>query len=241
MLREIFAVYRKEMRAYLVSPIPYIITALFAGGLAWRFFFDDDKAFFLYDKADMVRGFFFELEYILVVLVPIISMGQWSNESNAGTIETLATLPVRTSSLVGGKFLAGLTLVLICLLATGAIPITVSMLGDLDWGPVHGGYLGAFLFSGALLALGIWVSSLTRYQIVSFVLTLFAGIVLVLMYKLANRTGDLAPILEQLSLASHYQAMGRGVVDLRDVVYFLSFMALFLYLNVQTIENRRYR
>ncbi len=238
---EIFAVYRKEMRAYLVSPIPYIVTALFAGGMAWRFFFDPDKAFFVYDKAEMYRGFFFELEYFLIILVPVIAMGQWSNESNGGTIETLVTLPVRTSSLVAGKFLAGLTLILVCLLATGVIPVTVSNMGDLDWGPVHGGYFGAFLFCAALLALGIWVSSLTRYQIVSFVLTLFAGLVLVGMYDLANETGPLAPILEQLSLSSHYQAMGRGVIDLRDVLYFVSFAAFFLYLNVQTIENRRYR
>lgn len=241
MLREIFAVYRKEMRAYLVSPVPYIFVALFAGAMAWRFFFFEKTAFFLYDKADMYGGFFFELEYWLIVLVPAISMGQWSAESGAGTIETLATLPVRTSSLVVAKFLAGWTLVFVCLLATGAIPVTVSNLGDLDWGPVNGGYLGAFLFCGALLALGVWISSLTRHQIVAFVLTVFAGIVFVLMYQLANRAGPLAPVLEQLSLASHYQAMGRGVVDLRDVLYFLSFMVMFLYLNVQTVENRRYR
>ena len=242
MLREIFAVYRKEMRAYLVSPIPYVFTALFAAFMAWRFFFDEELAFFVYDKADMFRGFFWKLERWLIVLVPAISMGQWSSESNSGTFETLATLPVRTSSLVAGKFLSGWTLVLICLLATAAIPITVSQLGDMDWGPVHGGYLGAFLFSGALLALGIWISSLTRHQIVAFVLTLLAGIVFVFMYEWANQAGpDLQPVIEQLSLASHYQAMGRGVIDLRDVLYFVSFMAFFLYLNVQSVENRRYR
>jgi len=242
MLREVGAVYRKEMRAYFVSPVPYFVMALFAAYTAWKFFFKDETAFFIYDRADMYRGFFFEFEYVLVILVALIGMRLWASEYNAGTIETLVTLPVRTSSLVLGKFLGGWTLVLVCFLATAAIPITVSSLGDMDWGPVHGGYLGAFLFCGALLSLGTWISSLTRHQILAAVLTGACGGLFILMYALSTKLGSFfGPISEQLSLASHYQAMGRGVVDWRDVLYFFSFMAFFLYMNVQSVENRRYR
>ncbi len=242
MWTDTLAVYRKELRAYFTSPIPYVFTALFALGMAWRFFFDDDTAFFVFDKADMYGGFFHRLEVYLVVLVPIVGMGQWSGEVSRGTIETLMTLPVRTSSLVLGKFLSAWTLILVCLVATLTIPITVDSLGDMDWGPVHGGYLGAFLFCGALLALGVWISALTSHQIVAFVLTLVAGGLFVLMYAVADKVGSfLGPVFEQLSLVSHYQSMGRGVIDLRDVAYFISFIAFFLYLNTQSVENRRYR
>ncbi len=242
MLREVGSIYRKEMRAYFTSPIPYIFMALFAGIMAWRFFFDDDTAFFVFDKADMARGFFYRLERWLIVLVPAVSMGQWSTEVDRGTIETLLTLPIRTSSLVLGKFLAAWTLVGICLLATATIPISVSSIGDMDWGPVLGGYAGAFLFCGALLAVGVWISARSRHQIVSFVLTLVVGMVFVAMYELAEKAGStFGPILEQLSLVSHYQAIGRGVLDLRDLAYFGSMIALFLYLNAQSVENRRYR
>ena len=242
MLREIAAVYRKEMRAYFASPIPYFVIALFAGYMAYRFFMQDETAFFIYDRADMYRGFFFGFETVLVILVPLIGMRLWASEYNAGTIETLVTLPVRTSSLVIGKFLGGWTLVLVCFLATAPIPITVSYLGDLDWGPVHGGYLGGFLFCGAMLALATWVSSLTRHQILAAVLTGAIGFVFIAMYTWSTKLGSVAgPISEQLSLVSHYQAMGRGVIDLRDVLYFASFMVFFLYLNVQSVENRRYQ
>ena len=242
MWREIFTVYRKEMRAYFVSPVPYFVMALFSGFMAYKFFFNENTAFFIYDRAEMYRGFFFNFENVLVLLVPLIGMRLWASEYNAGTIETLVTLPVRTSSIVIGKFLGGWTLVLVCLLATAAVPISVASLGELDWGPVHGGYLGAFLFCGALLALATWISSLTRHQILAAVITGACGGLFIGMYAWSTKLGSFfGPIAEQLSLVSHYQAMGRGVVDFRDVLYFFSFMAFFLYLNVQSVENRRYR
>jgi len=242
MWREIASLYRKEMRAYFMSPIPYTFMALFAGYMAWRFFFDDETAFFVFDKADMSRGFFFHLERYLIVLAPAVSMGQWSMETDRGTIETLLTLPIRTSSLVLAKFFACWSLMAACLLSTVAIPITVSSLGDMDWGPVLGGYLGALLFSGGLLAFGLWVSSRARHQIVAFVLTLLAGGIFIGAYEWASMAPKIiGPILEQLSMVSHYQEMGHGVIDLRDFTYFVSVIVLFLYFNTQSVENRRYR
>lgn len=194
MWSEVFAVYRKEMRGYFASPVPYFVIPLFAMFMAYWFFFRDETAFFLYKKAEMYRGFFFQFERVLTVLVAIIGMGQWSTEFNRGTIETLMTLPVRTTSLVIGKFLSAWTLVFACFLATGAIPITVDSLGELDWGPVHGGYLGAFLFCGALLALAVWVSSLTQHQILAFALTALIGGLFLLMYESANDVGPFSTL-----------------------------------------------
>jgi len=242
MWRETATIYRKEVRAYLTSPMPYVFMALFAGFMAWRFFFDEETSFFVFDKADMSRGFFFHLERYLIVLAPAVSMGQWSMETDRGTIETLLTLPIRTVSLVIAKFLAAWSLMGACLLATVPIPITVNSLGDMDWGPVLGGYFGAFLLSGGLLAFGLWVSSRSRHQIVAFVLTLLAGGLFLGMYEWAASAGSFfGPILEQLSMVTHYQEMGHGVLDLRDLAYFASVIVLFLYLNTQSVENRRYR
>lgn len=240
MWRDFVAVYRKELKSYFVSPIAYIVIALFVGFLAWRFFFDQE--FFIYNKAELHRGLFFQFERVLVVVVAVIGMRLWSSEYFGGTIETLMTLPIKTGALVLGKFFAALTLILVCFIGSVGIPITVANLGELDWGPVVGGYFGAFLFSAALLALALWISSLTRHQIIASLLTGLIGGAFVVMYEFADKVGgSLGSVFEQLSLASHYQAMGRGVIDMRDVLFFVSFMVFFLYLNAQTVENRRYR
>ncbi len=234
------AVYRKELKSYFVSPIAYIVIALFVAYLAWQFFFD--REFFIYNKAELHGGLFFQFERVLIVVVAVIGMRLWSTEYFGGTIETLMTLPLRTSGLVLGKYFAALTLIAVCFVCTLGLPITVGQLGDLDWGPVLGGYFGAFLFSAALLALALWISSVTRHQIIASLLTVLIGGMFVVMYEFADKVGGATgSVLEQLSLASHYQAMGRGVIDMRDVLFFVSFAVFFLYLNAQTVENRRYR
>lgn len=142
-----------------------------------------------------------------------------------------------------GKFLSAWALLAVCLACTLGIAITVSSLGELDWGPVVGGYLGALLMGGALLAFGLWISSLSAHQIVAYLLTAVGIFILVwvLPYAAGEAEGGGRRFLTQLSVAGHYRALGRGVIDLRDVLYFVSFGAFFLYLNAQAVENRRYR
>jgi len=149
---------------------------------------------------------------------------------------------VTTTSVVLGKFFAAWAVLGLCLLSTLGLVITVASLGDLDPGPVIGGYLGAFLLSGALLAVATWISSFTSHQLVAFIVAFLIGAVFIFMQSIADDVkGGLGRVLESASLTSHFQAMGRGVVDLRDVVYFASAIFFFLYLNVRSIENRRYR
>jgi len=233
------SVYRKEMRSYLTSPIPYVLVIIFAAYMGWWFFFLRD--FFLVRQARM-ENFFGILPWVFIFLVPAISMRLWSEEARAGTLETLLTLPVTSWQIVLGKFLAAWTLLLLCLVATLSIPITVSSLGDLDWGPVVGGYLGALLVGGALLALGVWVSALTAHQIVAFLIAGVLSFLLVVLGMIAEQVGgDVGRFLERLAVSSRYDALSRGVVDLRDILYFVSFMGFFLYLNATTVENGRYR
>lgn len=241
-MRDALAVFRKETRSYWVSPIPYVVIGIFTAAMAARFFFEDGRQFFLNNQATLHIGFFHGLELFLIVLVPLISMRLWSEEARAGTIESLLTSPLSTTSMVLGKFVSAWVILGICLLATFGLAFTASALGDLDWGPVLGGYLGAWLMCGSLLAIGSWVSSFTAHQLLAFIVTLSIGGVFFLMQEFAaSSTSDVAPIMEQLSLTAHFDALGRGVVEFRDVLYYASVMTFFLYLNVQSIENRRYR
>ncbi len=240
MWRDFVAVYRKELKAYFVSPIAFIVIMLFVAAIAWKFFYYQ-KGFFVWDRAELYQGFFRGLEGPLVLLVSLIGMRGWASEEFGGTIETLMTLPLRTGAIVLGKYFAALTLVLACLVGTAGLPITVSSVGDLDWGPVWGGYLGAFLFGAALLALSLWVSALTRHQIVALIVSFVIGMAFIVMNVLAEHAGTAGEVMLELSLASHYQALGRGVVDMRDVYYFISFALFFLWVNTQSVENRRYR
>jgi gliding motility-associated transport system permease protein/gliding motility-associatede transport system auxiliary component len=237
-VREVLSVYRKEVRAYLVSPIPYVFTMIFTAFMSWWFF--SHREFFLYRTASMEQ-FFKVVPWAFIFLVPAITMRLWSEEVRGGTLEMLLTLPVRSWQLVGGKFLAAWTLLFACLVLTAPVAITVSTLGNLDWGPVVGAYLGTLFLGGALLALGMWVSSLTAHQIVAFLITAVAAFFLVILQGLASDVGGAAGrFLDKLSVASRFEAMGRGVIDLRDLVYFLTFMGFFLYLNARSVENRRF-
>ena len=239
-MRETVAVYRKEMRSYLVSPIPYILVAIFAAAIAIFVF---AMFQFLLLRQSNLEAMFQMLPWAMMILVPAVAMRLWSEEIRQGTYEALLTMPARTRHLVLGKFLAGLTVLAACLLATAGLPITAATLGDLDMGPVWAGYLGALLMGGAFLAIGLWLSCLTRNQIVAFLLGLAACFALVLVGSLSAQMphGGMADFVEQLAVGTHFRSIGRGVIDIRDIAYFASFIAFFLYLNVEAVENRRYR
>lgn len=234
------SIFRKELRSYFISPIPYVLIVVFVSVMALIFF--SFQVFWVTRRASL-ESFFQVIPLVFVLLIPGITMRLWSEEARAGTLETLLTAPIRSWQMVGGKFLSAWALLAVCLLCTLAVPITISTLGDLDWGPVVGGYLGALLMGGALLAFGLWVSALSAHQIVAYLLTAVGIFVLVwvLPYAAGEVEGAGRRFLTQLSVGGHYRAMGRGVIDLRDVLYFVSFGAFFLYLNAQAVENRRYR
>lgn len=233
-------VYRKELRSYFTSPIPYVFLVIFLiFASAWFFHVND---FFSIGAASLEAGFFGIVGWMLVFLVPPLTMRLWSEERDHGTVEVLMTMPISTRSLVLGKFFAAWTLLFVAFFLTLPIPITVASVGPLDWGPVITGYLGALLMGGALIALGQWISALSPFQIVAFFITLIVAVALQFMAILSGEiTGGLGSLFQTLAPASHYQSLGRGVIDMRDILYFLSFGVFFLYLNSQQVENWRYR
>jgi len=231
---------RKELSAYFGSPIALIFVGVFLVATLATFFWVD--AFFARNIAD-VRPLFRSMPVLLILLVAALTMRQWSEEQREGTLEVLLTLPVRRASLVLGKFLAVVGLVAVALALTLFLPVTVSLLGDLDWGPVLGGYLAALLMASAYAAVGLFASSRTDSQIVALIVTvlLCGALYLVgtrLVTDLAGST--LGEALRGIGTGSRFESIERGVIDLRDLIYYLSLTALFLTLNVVSLDSKRW-
>lgn len=234
---------RKELRNVFLSPVALIFLGVFLVAVFFNFFFI--SKFFARNLAD-VRPLFASLPVLLIFLVAALTMRQWSEEQKSGTLEVLLTLPIRTRDLVLGKFAAGLLLVGLALLLTLPLPITVSLIGDLDWGPVVGGYVAALLLGSTYLALGLCISALTDNQIVALLVTAIVGglLYLVGVDQVAGTVGvivgtDGAELLRGLGTGSRFDSIERGVLDLRDLFYYGSLTVFFLVLNGYFLETKR--
>jgi ABC-2 type transport system permease protein len=234
------AVAARELRAYFNSPIAYVFLSVFAGAALFTFF--NIEAFFARGVADL-RGLFAPLPLLMILLVPALTMRLWAEEQKQGTLEVLLTLPVRDHELVAGKFLASWILLACALGLTLALPITAAILGRLDWGPVVGGYLGAVLLGGAYLAAGQFLSASTENQILAFILAL---VVCLALYGVGTEafaglfSDRLAGVLRAIGTGSRFQSIARGVIDLRDLVYYASLTLFFLAACVLAVRARRW-
>jgi ABC-2 type transport system permease protein len=234
----IAAIARKELRGYFQSAVALIFLAAFLGVVAFTFFWVEK--FFTRNIAD-VRPMFDWLPLLLVFLVAALSMRLWSEEQKVGTIEILLTLPVPHWQLVLGKFLAGLALIALALALTLGLPITVEMMGDLDWGPVFGGYLAALLLASAYLSIGLCVSAATDNQIVALIVTAVIGVLLYLPGTDAvvrSFGGEGGEILRRISSGGRFESIARGVLDLRDLVYYASIIAVGLAVNILLLARK---
>jgi ABC-2 type transport system permease protein len=235
------AVFRKELGSYFASPVGYVFIIFYLLVSNAFFFFVQD--FFRAGHASM-RGYFDILPWIFLFFVPAITMRLWAEEKKVGTLEVLLTMPLRESEAVLGKFLASFAFLALTLVFSLTIPVTVGLVGRPDWGVIVASYVGALLLGAAYLSVGLWISSLTESQVTAFIVSvavifvlLAAGIVPVYLGSL----GWFVAVCEYISLLSHFQNVIRGVVDSRDVVYYLSVIALFLFLNAKNIEARKWR
>jgi len=231
---------RKELTLFFASPIGYLFLASFLAVTLFVFFWVE--AFFARNIAD-VRPMFEWMPVLLIFLCAALTMRMWSEERRTGTLEFVATLPASTWEFVLGKFLACWTLLFVALLLTLPLPVTVAVIGDLDWGPVFAGYVAALLLGGAYLAIGLFVSSRTDSQIVSLIVACFASGIFFLIGSplltdlVSAQWGDL---MRHLGSGSRFDAITRGVLDFRDLYYYLSLLLVFLALNVYTLETQRW-
>ena len=239
-MKRVLSITRKELEGYFGSPMALIFVGVFLAVTLFSFFWVD--TFFARGIAD-VRPLFRWIPVLMIFLVAALTMRQWSEEERAGTLELLLSLPVSPIQLVIGKFLAVMALVAVALGLTIFLPITVELLGNLDWGPVIGGYLAAVLLAAAYTAIGLFVSSRTDNQIVALILAvLLCG----LFYLIGTRGvteffGDtVAEILRALGSGSRFESIERGVIDLRDLLYYLSLTGIFLTLNSASLDSKRW-
>lgn len=230
----------KELGQFFRAPIAWLFLVAFL--LISLFVFFWVEAFFARNIAD-VRPLFEWMPLLLIFLSAALTMKMWSEERRSGTLEHVITQPVPLWQFVVGKFLACWALLAIALVMTLPLAITVSFLGDLDWGPVFSGYLAAFLLGGAYLAMGLFVSARCDNQIVSLILSVaLAGVFyLVGASVLTNLFGTTtSEILRSIGTGSRFESINRGVVDFRDLYYYLSLIAAFLALNIFALEKGRW-
>jgi ABC-2 type transport system permease protein len=235
---------KREFRSYFDSPIAYIVICLSFLALGLMFFFLNG-GFWQLDRASVSRLFESAPMGLSFLVVPVVTMRLLAEERRSGTLEMLITLPVKDSDVVLGKYLGALGLVLILVLSTVAYPIMMFKwpwnLGPLDAGPVASGYLGMVLFSCAAVAVGLLISALTESQAVAFFITFFVLGALWLFGDLASKAGGtLAILLNYVSFQSRLSNFWRGLVDSRDVVFFLSVTALSLMVAFRALERRKW-
>lgn len=239
-MNKIFAITRKELNLYFGSPMALIFVGVFLVLTLFVFFWVD--SFFARGIAD-VRALFEWMPLLMIFLVSALTMHQWSREEESGNLQVLLTMPIRMLQLVIGKFLSALILVSIALLLTLFLPITVSSLGNLDWGPVIGGYLASLLMASTYIAIGLFISSRTNNQLVALIGTaivcgLFQAVGSSAVTDLVGST--IGNVLRSFGTSSRFESIERGVVDFRDLVYYLSITFTFLGLNILSLDSKRW-
>jgi ABC-2 type transport system permease protein len=219
-------IFKKEFKTYFVSPIAYIVISIFLLIIGWLFY----ATFFLNGQASMTR-FFSLLPITFAFVIPAVTMRLFSEEMNVGTYELLLTLPVTFRDVIMGKFLASVAFIGTMLAPTLFYAIFTSFLGTLDWGPVIGGYIGAMLLGAAFCAVGLLASSITRNQVIAFIIGMAICFTLTLLtdFFLWFLPDAFVKTFQHFSANFHFQNIAKGVVDTRDILYFLSVMFLALY------------
>lgn len=235
-MNTISALFKKEFRSYFFSPIAYVIITVYLVISNFLFF----QGFFLMNQAQMT-SYFQLLPWIFLFLIPAITMRIWAEEKKTNTLELLLTWPVKDINVVLGKFLSAFVFLAIIILLSITIPVSIALLGNPDMGPIIGGYIGSFLLGAAYIAIGMWVSSLTENQIVAFI----GGVVVTFMlfivgnqFSTMKAPSFIVPLLDYVGLGSHFESISRGVIDTRDIIYYLSVIGFFLFLNVRSLQRR---
>lgn len=234
--------FAREFMGYFRTPVAYVFLGVFvliASGLPWFL-----GGFFESNDANLQRFFTF-IPWVYLFLIPAVGMRLWSEEKRTGTAELLLTLPITHTQAVLGKFLAGWAFVGVALLLTAGMPLTVDYLGDPDWGTMFCGYLACMLMAGAYLSICSLMSALTKSQVVSFVLSVLACLVLVLLgwslfndlLLLIGLPVSLVDVLANFSFVTHFTSMSKGLVTLPDLAFFTSVTAFSLALNIMALEN----
>jgi len=234
----VFSIFSRDFFSYFNSPVAYIFVGSFLIVANWMFF----QSFFLSAQASM-RPWFSFLPWIIMFVVPALTMRSWAEEKKSGTIEILLTLPIKDFEAVLGKFLSSFCFLLVTIVLSLSVPFTVGKLGDMDIGITFSGYIGTIFLLMMYVSIGLFVSSISKNQIAAFLITLFLFFVLhvIGIEGVSIFFGSFSSILKFFSSSSHFEEFAKGMIDSRDIFYFISFTFLFLYLNAQSLGSRNWR
>ncbi len=237
-MKQIWIIARRELRSNFDSLMAYILIVLFLGFTGF-FTWLSMGNIFARGQADL-SGFFGIAYWSLFLLIPALSMKLLAEEHKSGTIELLLTKAVNDWQVVAGKFLSTLLLILVALALTLPFYITVAQLGPIDHGAIWCGYLGLILMSSAYISIGVFASSITSNQIIAFLLALFIGIFFHVIFGLVSQglSGTLSELFAYLNLNTHYESITRGVIDSKDIIYFLTIIVAGL-VSAETVLTRR--
>ena len=252
----VWPIFKKEMRLYFTSPVAYVVLTIFLVIAGW--FFYNIFAFFtlasmqsamnpamareLNVTDSVMRPLVSNISVILLLLMPLVTMRLFSEERRSGTIELLLTYPVRDGAVLVGKYLAALALYALMLALTLLYPGIVVYFARLEWGPLVTGYAGLLLMGGTFIAVGIFASSLSENQIVASITTFGILLILWVIGWSADYVGGVwGKVLQHLSLIEHNDNFAKGVLDTKDVIYYLNFIALALFLTLRSLEARRWK
>lgn len=237
------AVFRRELKSYFESPVAYVFMV---GFLMLTGFLTFSVSRYYENLAADLRPFFFWHPWVYLLLVPAATMGLWAEERRAGTIELLLTMPITLMQTILGKFIAAWLFIAIGLALTFPIVLTTAYLGKPDIGVIVCGYVGSFLMAGAYVSVGMLTSALTRSQVIAFVLSLMICLLLLLAGwpPVTNLFVQWAPAwlvegVAAFSFSPHFEALQRGVLDLRDVAYYVSVMVIMIAATHVVLENRK--
>jgi ABC-2 type transport system permease protein len=250
------AILRKELRLYFTSPIAYAVLTIFSLVAGWFFY----NVFAFYTMVSMqaamnpmmardlsvtegvLRPLFQNISVIMLLMMPILTMRLFAEEAKSGTIELLLTYPVRDGEVLLGKYLAALLVFVGMLALTLVYPLLVAWTTRVDGGPLLTGYLGLLLQGAAFIAVGLLISSLTENQIVAAVATFGTLLIFwVISWASDSAGGTLGRVLSHLSLTEHFDAFAKGVIDTKDLIYYLNLTILALFLTLRSLDSKRWR
>jgi gliding motility-associated transport system permease protein len=228
----------KELRSYFVSPVAYVVVALWLVASGFFFWFS-----LTIGNEATLRDVFGVVPVFLLLVAPALTMRLLAEEARTGTLELLLTAPVRDWSVVVGKFLGAMGLYLAMIGLTLFYPLVLVLFnGNPDWGQIWAGYLGLVLLGMTFLSVGLFASALTSNQMVSAVVAFVILLVLFIISNVgANVGAGISTFLQRLSVVERFDAFPRGLIDLKDIIFYLSFTAVMLFITVQVVEARRYR
>lgn len=238
-MKQIWIISKRELQSFFNSLMAYIMLVAFLGFSGFFTWLFGSDVFFV--KQASLQSFFGIAYWTLFFFIPALTMRLFAEENRSGTIELLVTKPVNDWQLVLGKFLSTLLLIIIALVLTLPYYITVANLGPVDHGAVWSGYLGLILMSAAYISIGIFTSSISNNQVVGYMLALFIGIFFQIIFGLlaGSLSGLLGSILDYLSLSTHFESISRGVIDTKDLIYFLSIIFIGLVLTEGNLAKKR--